>query len=194
MSAEFPMAGVLAVLCAETAWFLALVLAGAALHKLYAQSRARRAAAELLGVSWRGAGLAVWVAAATEGLAALCVVNPSSRGAGASLAAVLFAVYLGVMARAIFVGRRQIDCGCSFGTTHRPLGSWQILRTASLMLLAAAVAGLAHGPAVREFASVYATSPGELACESMAALAFLALYVALDHVLALRPLRDGVLG
>jgi len=193
MGLDSPVAGVLALIETETAWFLALLLAGAALHKLLAQTRARRAAGELLGVSWRVAAIAAGAAIAIEGLAAFCLVDPNSRAVGAALAAVLWSVYLGLMGRAIFVGRREVDCGCSFGKAHRPLGPWQMLRTGSLMLLAVWVAVAGLEPAVQGWAGASAASLGELSCECLAAFAFLALYVALDHVLGLAALRDGVM-
>jgi hypothetical protein len=190
MRLDSSVAGVLAPIETDLAAFLALVLAAAALHKLRSPTRARRAAGELLGFSSRGAGIATAAAAAIEAAAAACLLDASWRWVGALLAAALWAVYLGLMGRAILGGRRELDCGCSFGKAHRPLGSWHILRTGSLMLLAAvAAAGL--DPTVQGLAGVSGMSLGELACETLAALAFLGLYVALDHVLALGPLRAG---
>jgi hypothetical protein len=179
------------VLATEIAWFLALLLAGAALHKLVARARARRAAGDLLGCSSRVAGIAAGAAALVEGVAAVCLGYASSRWLGALLAAALWAVSLGLIGRAISHGRSHLDCGCSFGKAHQPLGRRQVLRTACLCLLAAGVAGLTYDPASNGTAS--ATSPdfAQLTCEVLAAPALLALYAALDHVLALAPLRTG---
>jgi hypothetical protein len=191
MHVDPSVAAVLALLQTEVAWFLALLLAGAALHKQIAHTRARRAAGDLLGCSWRSAGIAVAAAALVEAVAALGLGYASSRWLGALLAAALWAVYLGLIGRAIVRGRRDLDCGCSFGQAHRPLGRWQVLRTAGLCLLAAAVAALAHVPGIADAASVAAPGLAELTSEALAPLALLALYAALDHCLALAPLRAG---
>jgi len=183
----------------ELAWFMALLLAGAALHKLFARARARRAAGELLRVSLRGAGVAAAAAIAIEIAASLCLGYAPWRGVGASLAAALWAVYLGLICRAIISGRKELDCGCSFAKAHRPLGRWQILRTACLSLLAAALAALAYHPGVYAYdpAAFSASAAGfglaAFTSEALAALALLALYAALDHVLALAPPRAGAL-
>jgi hypothetical protein len=191
-------AAILATLETEAAWFLALLLAGASLHKLFAPTRARRVAGDLLGWSRRGAAVAAATATATEGVAAACLIEASSRGVGALIAAALWALYLGLIGRAIIQGRRDLDCGCSFGRAHRPLGRWQLLRTACLCVLAAAVAGLAwdpgvHGAAIAAGSGPAGSGPAGFASEVLAALALLALYAALDHVLALAPLRAGAL-
>ena len=186
-------AAVLALLQTEVAWFLALLLAGAALHKLIAHARAQRAAGDLLKRSWRSAGIAAAAAALVEGVAALCLGNAASRRFGALLATALWAVYLGLLVRAIIQGRRDVDCGCSFGQAHRPLGRWQVLRTVGLCLLATAVAALAHDPGISGAASAAAPSLAELTSAALAPFALLALYAALDHSLGLVPLRAGAL-
>jgi len=193
MHADPSLAAVLALLQTEVAWFLALLLAGAALHKLSARTRAQRAAGDLLKCSWRSAGIAAAAAALVEGVAALCLGYAASRRFGALLATALWAVYLGLLVRAIIQGRRDLDCGCSFGQAHRPLGRWQVLRAAALCLLAAAVAALTYDPGSSGAASASAPGLAALTSEALAPLALLALYAALDHCLALTPLRTGAL-
>jgi len=193
MPVEASFADVLALLETVVAWFLGLLLAAAALHKLSARSRARRAAGDLLGLSWGGAGIAVGAAIAIETVAGVCLFGATLRGIGALLAAALWAVYLGLIGRALLAGRRDLDCGCSFGKAHRPLGSWQLLRAGCLALLAATVAGLAYAPALVGAASAAGLGVAECTSSALAALALLSLYGALDHVLALAPLRIGAL-
>ena len=185
--------GVLGSIATDAAWFLALLLTGAALHKTFSRARAQRAAGDLLTLSRRGAGVAAGAAAVIEGLAASCLLLPASRSAGAALAATLWGTYLGLMGLAILKGRTSFDCGCSFGKAHRLLGRWQMLRTGSLLVLAVAVAVAGLYPALNAHWSLSDMSLGELASGSLAAFALLGLYVALDHVLALEPLRAGVL-
>jgi hypothetical protein len=186
MTASVSVSAVLKVVEIQLAIFLALLLSVAAVHKMFWGSRAQRAASELTGMAWRSAGLAVRFATLSELGAAGLLAIPAYRAIGALLAASIWGAYFALIARSIAIGRRDVDCGCSFGATHRPLGRFHLLRCASLSSLALVVAGLC-------FASLGSTSSGAamLTCEALAAVAMLVLYAALDQVMALGPLRAG---
>ena len=178
----------------QLAVFLALLLSVAAVHKMIWGARARRAAGTLTGMEWSRAGVAVKLATFAELGAAGLLAIPAFRAGGALLAALLWSVYFALIARSIVVGRRDADCGCSFGAAHRPLGPYQLLRGASLVLLALAVAALCAMRAGRDAAVASLGGAGGsamLISEGLAAVAMLAIYAALDHLMALRPLRAG---
>jgi len=91
--------------------------------------------------------------------------------------------YLALILRAIAQGRRDVDCGCTFGVTHRPLGVFQVVRNVvltglALMVAAGSAAGVT-GPIV--------------ASQILAAVVLLTLYGVLDQVMALTPPRGGEL-
>lgn len=195
MPASASISAVLELVEIQLAVFLALLLSVAAAHKMIWHARARRAAGTLTGMAWRGTGVAVALATMSELGAAGLLAVPAYRAGGALLAALLWSVYFALIARSIVVGRRDADCGCSFGAAHRPLGPFQLIRCASLVLLALIVAGLCVMRAGRAGAISSLGSAGGgaamLVSEGLAAVAMLALYAALDHLMALRPLRTG---
>jgi hypothetical protein len=94
------------------------------------------------------------------------------------LAAVIFAVYLLFILRAIATGRRNVDCGCTLGTARSVLGWRQSLRN---LLLAVIGAGVAAVPLHSTDAILVRHLP--------AAFALLALYVAWDQALLFMPPR-----
>lgn len=157
----------------QLAAFLAALLAASALHKALAARASVEAAGVLLGVPARLAAASVTAAAGSELLAAGLLMAAGSRRAGALLGALILGVYLVALARALAQGRRAIDCGCRFGSRSRSLGAYDLARNAGLIVLALGVAA----------APVGALAPRHL----LAALALLALYVALDTVMALEP-------
>jgi hypothetical protein len=176
---------------APLAGFLSLLLATAAVHKLLRPNRARRAVAELTGLGWTGAGFALGAAAAAEALAAVGMEWSTLRYQSALFAAGLWAIYGASVAAALLRGRRDVDCGCGFGATHRPLGGFHLLRNAVLVAIALGVALAARGGASAA-APVLATAAAPvLATAALAAGALLAIYGALDHVMALGELRRG---
>lgn len=195
MTASASISAVLELVEIQLAVFLALLLSVAAVHKLVWGARARRAAGTLTGMAWRSTGVAVTLATLAELGAAGLLAMPAFRAGGALLAAVLWSLYFALIARSIVLGQRDVDCGCSFGAAHRPLGPFQLLRCASLVLLALVVAGLCLVRAGRDgaVASLGGASGGAalLISEGLAAVAMLALYAALDHLMAIRPLRAG---
>jgi hypothetical protein len=177
-----PIPEVCRALATQLASFQALLLAAAGVHKLIGRHRLRTAAHEFAGVPRRLAPFAVAALAGTECAASLLLWIPQSRAAGAALAVLLWGGYWLLMLRAIAADRREVDCGCSFGAAHGPLGTYQAVRNAALAALAALVAG------------VCARYGAELICTAqiLAAVALLALYVALDQAMALQPPRAGV--
>jgi hypothetical protein len=196
MPAASPVSTLFDALAGQIGLFLALLLCVSALHKLLWRTRAQRAVAELSGLGWRGAGLGL-IAATTAEIAAAGWMLAQSTAQGALLAAVIWSGYFALIARALFAGRREIDCGCSFGATHRPLGAFQLWRAATLAALAVLLAlpGLAGENGVQAPALVLLGGGGAVDALSrvLGAIALLSLYAALDRVMALGALRGGLL-
>jgi len=180
--AGIAMIDVMRILIAQLAAFLALLLLASAVHKAIRWPHTRRVVRDFAGVPAAAAPVTALAAALAEALAAALLFAPAYRPAGALLAALLWVAYLALIVRAIAQGRRDVDCGCSFGRAHRPLGAFQGARNAALVFLALLVAVPAAGGGVPVTAS-----------EVLAACALLALYGALDQVMALQPLRRGEL-
>jgi hypothetical protein len=174
--------GVTQLLASQMAALLAALLIASALHKLIRRVPAQEAVREFAGVPQRWSASAVLAVMLAELLAALLLWIPTYRAAGAVLAALIWGGYLRLILRAIAQGRRDVDCGCSFGASLRPLGAYQVTRNAALTGLAAAVAAVSsmNGSAAVTFSQV------------PAALGLLALYGAIDQAMALQPLRSGV--
>jgi hypothetical protein len=180
MTAEGTLFGVAQVLGAQLAAFLAALLLASAAHKGMRFAHTRKVVHEFAGVP-RSAAAAVAIAAALgELIAAAALFVPAYRLAGASLAALIWGVYLALILRAIGQGRRDADCGCSFGSQPHALGAFEVARNALLVALAV----LAAVSAARGAAPVAAS-------QGLAACAFLALYGALEQVMAVRPPRRG---
>jgi hypothetical protein len=176
LSAAHEVAG---VLLAQLAAFLAVLLVASAIHKALSWGRTWTIVQNFAGVPRSAASGAVVAACAIEGLAALLLVLPDYRHAGAALAASILGIYLMLIARAVAQRRGAIDCGCSFGAGSRRLGTFEIARNA--VLLACALLLLAFGQALAP------PAPSQL----LAACALLALYGAVDQLMALQPLRQG---
>ncbi len=174
------MLGVVRILTAQLAAFLAFLLLASAVHKAFRWPQTRRAVRDFAGVPAAVSSMTALAAALIEALAGALLFAPAHRPAGAVLAALLWTAYSVLIVRAIVQGRREVDCGCSFGRAHRPLGAFHVARNALLVLLALLVAISAAGESVPVTAS-----------QVWAACALLALYGALDQVMALQPLRRG---
>lgn len=186
--------GVIALLVTQLAVFLALILLASGLHKVIRRSRIQSVVREFAGVSAEFGPFVAMAAAAAELLAGLMLVMPGCRAFGGILAASIWAIYLYFILRAIAQGRSDVDCGCTFGAAHRPLGPFQVTRNAVLIGMAALVgagAAVSGGAAPSGGAVVGATV--SVGSEILAALALAALYVAIEHVMALTPPRGGVL-
>ncbi len=161
--------------------FLAALLLASGLHKLIRFDRLRAVVREFAEVPGGLASTAVAAAAAAELLAAILLWTPPFRAAGAALAVLIWGGYLVLILRSIAHGRRAVDCGCSFGPAHRPLGAYQVVRNSALtgaaMLVAAGAAAFPTGPVEGS--------------QILAGAALLALYFALDQAMALMPPRAG---
>ena len=174
---------------AQLASFASLLLFASALHKFKVLADAARAMHELTGLALPHARWAVAGIAAAELAAAAGLWIPAMRVDAALLAALVWGGYFGFLLRAVLAGRQDIDCGCSFSTAHRPLGAFQLWRAAMLTglgLMIALSAAVAPG-AVPDIVSVSAT-----VTQVLAGLTLLALYVALDQIMGIQPLRTGV--
>jgi hypothetical protein len=183
MTAPASMLGVVQLLVVQLAAFEAVLLLASGLHKLIRRERTRAVVREFARVPRQFAPVAVATVALLELLASLLLWIPATRAAGGVLAVLIWGGYLALILRAIAQGRRDVDCGCTFGAAHRPLGVFQVTRNVTLTGVALLVAaGSAAG----------ATAP-VVASQILAALVLLALYGALDQVMALTPPRRGEL-
>jgi hypothetical protein len=153
--------------------FLAIILAVAAAHKLAERTRLTLATAGLLRLSPALAMPATMAAAAVEFAAAVALLFPASRPAGALLAALLWAGYGAALLAARRRGDGGIDCGCDFGTRRTGIGRFTIARA---FALASAAALLCLSPA----------EGGGIDIQSIfAALAFVALLFAAGELASL---------
>jgi Methylamine utilisation protein MauE len=167
----------------QMATFQAMLLAASAVHKAVRWTHSRNVMRQFAGVPGVLAGSSLGVATAVELAAGAQLLVPAYRTTGAVLAALIWTLYVALIVRAVVQGRRDVDCGCSFGPTSRPLGSFQIAR--NLVLAALAV-----------FIAWVSASGGSVPAQGtfvLGGLALLALYGALDQVMALQPLRSGEL-
>ncbi len=177
------MLGVVQMLVAQIAAFLAALLLASGLHKLARREHLRSVVQDFARVPRVLAPAAVVGIAALELAAGALLWLPAFRTTGAALAVLIWGGYLVLILRAIALGRRDVDCGCTFGAAQRPLGAYQVVRNSSLI-------GLAMWAAV---SSVSSDSGPVIGSQILAAFALLALYGALDQVMALTPLRRGEL-
>jgi hypothetical protein len=132
-------------------------------------------AALLLAALEIAAGLGFWI--------------PPLRVAAALLAMLIWSGYCVFLGQSVASGQRDVDCGCSFAAGHAQLGWFEVLRAGLLALLAMIVAFSAR---VAPDAVPYEVGATALGTQVLAGLALLALYVALDQVMAVRPLRAGI--
>jgi hypothetical protein len=177
------LAGAVQSFAAQVAAFQAMLLAASAVHKAARWTHSRIVLRQFAGVPGVVAGPLLGAATAAELAAGGLLMLPAYRTTGAVLAALIWTLYLALIVRAIVQGRRDVDCGCSFGPTSRPLGSFQLGRNLVLASLAAFVA----------WESAFAGTVATQGTFVLGGLALLALYGALDQVMALQPLRSGEL-
>ncbi|MGA2396818.1 MAG: MauE/DoxX family redox-associated membrane protein [Steroidobacteraceae bacterium] len=176
MSVAHEVAG---VLLAQIAAFLAVLLIASALHKAGGWRRTRSVVQDFAGVPRRAASAAALAVCAVEALAGALLMLPDHRRAGAVLASAILGVYLALIARAVALHRGVVDCGCSFGAGSRRLGTFEVVRNATL-LTAALLLLTCTG-------AIAAIAPSQL----LAACALFALYGAIDQMTALQPMRQG---
>lgn len=176
------LAGAVQSFAAQMAIFQAMLLAATAVHKAATWTHSLTVLRQFAGVPGILAGPALGVATAAELAAGALLVLPAGRAAGAVMAALIWMLYLALIVRAIVQDRRDVDCGCSFGPASR-LGTYQIGRNLVLAALAVFIA----------WESVAAGAVPAQGTFLLGGLALLALYGALDQVMALQPLRSGEL-
>lgn len=152
------------------ALFLGIVLAMAAAHKLAERTRLTQATAGLLRLAPALAMPATMAAAAIEFAAALALLIPASRPAGALLAALLWAGYGAALVAAHRRGDGGIDCGCDFGARRRGIGRFTIIRAFALAAAALLVSLSPAGGGGIDVQSIFA------------ALAFVALLFAAGEI------------
>jgi hypothetical protein len=179
MSGQFMMDAMRA-LAAQFAAFEALLLTASAGHKLVKWSHSWNVVRQFAGVPSSLATPVLGAVVLCEFSAAVLLIVPASRAAGGACAAFIWTAYLVLILRAIVQGRRDADCGCSFGASARPLGAFQLTRNSLLAGAAIFVAVTSAGGSIAIQGS-----------QVLAGCALLALYGALDQVMALQPLRNG---
>jgi len=167
-------------LSCQLAAFLAVLLAASAAHKALAFARTRQAIREFARIPDFAAAPALVASIAGELLAAALLFVPAYRVLGALLASLILTVYLALIVRSLVSGRSDVDCGCSFGPAKHSLGGFEAGRNAVL----AALSLVAAWSSARGGAAIAAS-------QVLAASALVALYAALDQVMALRPMRKG---
>jgi hypothetical protein len=170
----------LEALMAQAAAFQALLLAASAVHKAVRWRYSVHVVRQFAGVPAPLAASALGIAVAAEGAWSVLLVLPGGRWLGALLAASLWVVYLVLIVRAF---GREVDCGCSFGSSAHPVGRFEAVRNgvlAGLSLLVAAVSATAGAIPVE-------------GSQWLGGLALLVLYGALEQVMSVKPLRRGEL-
>lgn len=179
-AAAASMQGIDQILAAQFAALLAFLLAASAAHKWVRWKRTLEVVRDFGGVPRAAASAVTLTVGLTEWLAAALLFSPSYRVLGALLAALILTVYLALIARSLIAGRRDVDCGCSFGPARHSLGTYEVVRNSVL----AATALLVAASAARGGAAIAAS-------QVLGAGAMLALYGALDQAMGLRPVRKG---
>jgi hypothetical protein len=117
----------------DITFFLAIVLAASAVHKLVERERLATATAQLLRLPAALGTVISLAVAALEALAAIALVIPDSRAIGALLAATIWGAY--AIALASRYGQ-SLDCGCNFGARAKPVDTFMVARAAGLSALA----------------------------------------------------------
>lgn len=147
--------------------FLAMLLAGSALHKAVSHRRMTIAAARLVGMPSQGQ-LFLIIAGTLEATAAVCLLAAPLQRTGALLGSVIWLAY----AAALLLRRGQsFDCGCDLVAREKPIDWPAIVRPTALALLAAIASTLPAAP-------IGLDAP-------FAAAGFLALYLAASELLAI---------
>lgn len=158
------------------ALFLALVLAGAAIHKLVDGDRLAGATGRLLGLNPPLARTVMLAAAALEAAGALALFPTASRPLGAAIAAFVWLAYGIALLAARRRGESAMDCGCSFATHRGGIDSFTLLRPFALAAIAVLV--------------ILVPNPSAFTVEPLfAALALYALLLAAGELAALPSTR-----
>lgn len=117
---------------------LALLLVGAALHKLRDRAAFRAALAGYGLLPGSSLPAVASLLAAAELAIAAALLLPAGARTAALAAAGLLALYAGAMLAALAAGRRGIDCGCAGPAGAKPLGPGLVARNGMLVVAALA--------------------------------------------------------
>jgi hypothetical protein len=118
---------------------LALILLTAAIHKVVDRRRMVGVMKEFGRIRARWAGIALILIVALELGAGLILLRSDMRLGGAIIAALLWGGYAMLLLRAVSSGRRHVDCGCGFQSSHKPIGYIHVARTLVLAVMAVAI-------------------------------------------------------
>jgi hypothetical protein len=160
----------------------AALFAAAATHKLLDLSAA---ATSIRAYRIAPSGLAPAVApviAAVEGAIAIGLLFPASRAGSGLAAAFMLALYAGAMLFNLRRGRRDLDCGCSFGAGGNRISEALVARNAALAIIAL-VAAMAPG--------ARALTALDIGSAIGFALAAAALYLAFEAIVRNFDRQDG---
>ena len=174
---------------AQLGAFVSLLLLASGVHKLRGRERAAQAVTQLTGLPAGRAGVLAVLLGLLEIAAGVGLWVAPLRVDAALLAVLLWSGYFVFLVQAVASGARAVDCGCSFASGHAEIDLFAVLRAGALALLAMLVAcsaGVAPG------AVPYEAGAAAVGTEVLAGLGLLALYIALDQVMALKPLRPGI--
>ena len=189
MPATISLTLVTQIAIAQLGAFASVLLLASGLHKLRDRARAVQAIEQLTGLAGSSARLAAPGVALLEVAAGGGLWIAQVRLDAALLAVLIWSGYFVFLAQALARGRSAFDCGCSFSGAHAGTGLFEVLRAASLALLGFVVA---FSASVAPGSVSYEASPAAIATQLLAGLALFALYVALDAVMTLKPMRAGV--
>jgi hypothetical protein len=173
---------------AQLGAFVSLLLVAAGVHKLHDRARAEQAMSRLTGIAAGQAAPAALLLAGLEIAAGAGLWVPPLRLDAALLAVLIWCGYFVFLVQAVASGQRAVDCGCSFAASNAELGLFEVLRAGALALLAMVIAGSAG---VAPGAVAYEVGAAALTTQLLAGVALFVLYVALDQVMAVKPLRSG---
>jgi hypothetical protein len=120
---------------------LVLVFGTALLHKLRAPREFVAVLREYRLIPEAAAGVVAVLVIVAECFATLGIWWPVVRAWAAAVAVALLVVYAVAIGINIRRGRREIDCGCSFGSSAQPLSAALLVRNA-LLILPCTAAGL----------------------------------------------------
>lgn len=119
------------------AWFLAVLLAGAAVHKLRDRAGFLQTLAAYRLLPQPVLRPAIYALATVESLTAVALMTGEWRMAGGIAALLLMLLYGAAIGINLARGRTTIDCGCS--ATETPINAVLVVRNMVLALMAAAV-------------------------------------------------------
>ncbi|WP_417451415.1 MauE/DoxX family redox-associated membrane protein [Kordiimonas sp.] len=162
--------------------FLAIVL-GASAYKKVTDMESFKASVETYAEFPQGvAGVLIPLVPLSEFTVAVALLAPATSIYAAVVAAVLFAGYGLLIAKAVLTGRTAADCGCSFSGKTIPLRGALLWRNLGLVIAALV---LAFAPAQE------VPSGADVALAAFGAAALLMNYLVVEALIALPQLNRG---